>query len=186
MTADDLRPEMMEGYGYLYIEGYLVFNHDLITRAIELAERAGLTICLDLASYNIVEAEREFFGYLLAHTDIVFANEEEARAFTGKEPREALDELARLCRIAVVKVGKEGAMARSGEDFAQAPAEPVAHVVDTTAAGDFFAAGFLYRHALGCPLADCLRAGGVLAGEIIQIVGTKLPASTWSSIRARA
>ena len=77
-------------------------------------------------------------------------------------------------------------MARSGEDFAQAPAEPVAHVVDTTAAGDFFAAGFLYRHALGCPLADCLRAGGVLAGEIIQIVGTKLPASTWISIRARA
>ena len=186
MTADDLRPEMMEGYSYLYIEGYLVFNHDLITRAIELAERAGLTICLDLASYNIVEAEREFFAYLLEHTDIVFANEEEARAFTGKEPREALDELARLCRIAVVKVGKEGAMARSGEDFAQAPAEPVAHVVDTTAAGDFFAAGFLYRHALGCPLVDCLRAGGVLAGEIIQVVGTKLPAATWASIRSRA
>jgi sugar/nucleoside kinase (ribokinase family) len=150
-----------------------------------MAHAAGLKVCLDLASYNIVEAQHEFFSYLLDHTDIVFANEEEALAFTGKGPREALDLLAQHCEVAVVKTGKEGAMARRGEEFAQAPAEPVAQVVDTTAAGDFFAAGFLYRHAQGAPLADCLVAGGAVAGAVIQVVGTQLADQTWDALRQR-
>ena len=76
-------------------------------------------------------------------------------------------------------------MARRGEEFAQAPAEPVAQVVDTTAAGDFFAAGFLYRHAQGAPLADCLVAGGAVAGAVIQVVGTQLADQTWDALRQR-
>ena len=185
LHADDLRPEWFKGYAYLYIEGYLVQDHDLICRAVEMAHAAGLKVCLDLASYNIVEAQHEFFSYLLDHTDIVFANEEEALAFTGKGPREALDLLAQRCEVAVVKTGKEGAMARRSEEFAQAPAEPVAQVVDTTAAGDFFAAGFLYRHAQGAPLADCLTAGGAVAGAVIQVVGTQLADQTWDALRPR-
>ena len=185
LHADDLRPEWLEGYAYLYIEGYLVQDHDLICRAVEMAHAAGLKVCLDLASYNIVEAQHEFFSYLLDHTDIVFANEEEALAFTGKAPREALDELAQRCEVAVVKTGKKGAMARCGEDFAEAPAEEVAQVVDTTAAGDFFAAGFLYRHAQGAPLAACLESGGALAGAVIQVVGTQLADQTWAALRQR-
>lgn len=185
LTADDLRPELLEGYDYLYIEGYLVQNHDLIARAVELAKRGGLQVCLDLASYNIVEAERDFFGYLLERTDIVFANEEEARAFTGLEAREALDRLAALCPVAVVKTGRDGSMARCGEDFATIGAEPVTQVVDTTAAGDFFAAGFLYRHALGLPLRDCLEAGGLLAAAVIQVVGTEVPESGWEALRTK-
>ena len=185
LHADDLRPEWLEGYAYLYIEGYLVQDHDLICRAVEMAHAAGLKVCLDLASYNIVEAQHEFFSYLLDHTDIVFANEEEALAFTGKAPREALDELAQRCEVAVVKTGKKGAMARCGEDFAEAPAEEVAQVVDTTAAGDFFAAGFLYRHAQGAPLAACLESGGALAGAVIQVVGTQLADQTWAALRER-
>lgn len=185
LHADDLRPEWLEGYAYLYIEGYLVQDHDLICRAVEMAHAAGLKVCLDLASYNIVEAQHEFFSYLLDHTDIVFANEEEALAFTGKGPREALDLLAQRCEVAVVKTGKEGAMASRGEEFAQAPAEPVVQVVDTTAAGDFFAAGFLYRHAQGAPLSDCLEAGGAVAGAVIQVVGTQLADQTWDALRQR-
>ena len=185
LHADDLRPEWLEGYAYLYIEGYLVQDHDLICRAVEMAHAAGLKVCLDLASYNIVEAEHEFFSYLLDHTDIVFANEEEALAFTGKAPREALDELAQRCEVAVVKTGKKGAMARCGAEFAEAPAETVAQVLDTTAAGDFFAAGFLYRHAQGAPLAACLESGGALAGAVIQVVGTQLADQTWAALRER-
>ena len=185
LHADDLRPEWLEGYAYLYIEGYLVQDHDLICRAVEMAHAAGLKVCLDLASYNIVEAEHEFFSYLLDHTDIVFANEEEALAFTGKAPREALDELAQRCEVAVVKTGKKGAMARCGAEFAEAPAEAVAQVLDTTAAGDFFAAGFLYRHAQGAPLAACLESGGALAGAVIQVVGTQLADQTWAALRER-
>lgn len=51
---------MFEGYSYFYIEGYLLQDHDLIVRAMQLAKEAGLQICLDMASYNVVEAEREF------------------------------------------------------------------------------------------------------------------------------
>lgn len=183
LHADDLRREWLEDFSYLYIEGYLVQDHDLICRAVEMAHAAGLRVCLDLASYNIVEAEKEFFSYLLDHTDIVFANEEEALAFTGKAPREALDELAKRCEVAIVKTGKEGAMARCGEDFAEVPAQPVGKVVDTTAAGDFFAAGFLYRHAQGAALTECLTAGGMLAGAVIQVVGTQLAEQTWEQLR---
>ena len=183
LTADDMRPEWFEGYDYFYIEGYLVQNHDLIECAVDMAHKAGLKVCLDLASYNIVEGDRDFFAYLLEKTDIVFANEEEARAFTGKEPREALDELAKLCEIAVVKVGKDGALARCGEDFAEQSAMPVAQVVDTTAAGDFFAAGFLYAHSLGRNLQECLYAGSILSGHVIQVVGSKLSGESWNNIK---
>ena len=185
LTADDMRKEWFEGYDYFYIEGYLVQNHDLIECAVDMAHEAGLKVCLDLASYNIVEGDRAFFEYLLEKTDIVFANEEEARAFTGKEPRQALDELAKFCEIAVVKVGKDGALARRGEDFAQQAAMPVDQVVDTTAAGDFFAAGFLYAHALERDLQACLYAGSILSGHVIQVVGSKLSDEVWQDIKQK-
>ena len=185
MTADDMRPEWFEGYDYFYIEGYLVQNHDLIECSVDMAHKAGLKVCLDLASYNIVEGDRDFFAHLLSKTDIVFANEEEAFAFTHKDPDAALDELASLCETAVVKVGKDGSMARSGEYYARVSALSVSQVIDTTAAGDFFAAGFLYNHALGCSLEECLYSGSVLAGNVIQVVGTKLSEEAWAKIRSQ-
>lgn len=184
MTAEDIEADWFEGYGYLYIEGYLVQNHQLIERVADMARERGLKVCLDLASYNIVEADRAFFAHLLTKTDIVFANEEEARAFTGKAPAEALAELAGICETAVVKTGADGAMAQSGAETAHTPAVPVPAVIDTTAAGDFFAAGFLHAHAGGRRLEACLRCGAVLAAEVIQTVGTKLAEDVWEHCRA--
>ena len=80
-------------------------------------------VCLDMASYNIVEEERDFFAQLLQKTDIVFANEQEARAFTGKAPREAMAELAGICSIAVVKTGADGAMAQTGGNVTGVPGQ---------------------------------------------------------------
>ena len=183
LTADDIRAEWFEGYNYFYIEGYLVQNHDLIECAVDMAHQAGLKVCLDLASYNIVEADHDFFAQLLEKTDIVFANEEEARAFTGKEAREALDKLSQICETAIVKVGKDGAIARCGKEFAQCPAMKVNEVVDTTAAGDFFAAGFLYGHSSDRSLAECIKIGSLLSGHVIQVIGSKLSDETWQHIR---
>lgn len=184
MTAEDIKEDLFEGYDYLYVEGYLVQSHRLIERAADVARERGMKVCLDLASYNIVEAERDFFAQLLTKTDIVFANGDEARAFTGKAPAEALTELAGICETAVVKVGGDGAMAQSGTEKAHVPAVPVPAVIDTTAAGDFFAAGFLYAHAAGRRLESCLRCGAVLASEVIQTVGTKLDGDVWEACRA--
>ena len=100
LSADDLSISMFEGYSYFYIEGYLLQNHALMLRAMQLAKEAGLQICMDMASYNVVESEREFFDMLIdQYVDIVFANESEARAYTGKEPAEALTEIGKKCSI---------------------------------------------------------------------------------------
>lgn len=184
LTADDLDASIFQGYDYFYVEGYLVQNHALIDRAIGLARESGLQVCLDMASYNIVEEDYDFFVHLVDQTDIVFANADEARVFTGKGPHEAADELARTCRIAVVKNGKKGAVIRGGGQAFDVPALDVPHVVDTTAAGDFFAAGFLYGLSDGEPLLRCAELGSLLAGQVIQVAGTILPEAVWDEVLA--
>ena len=183
LTADELQQAWFEGYDYFYIEGYLVQNHELVLRAIELAHAAGCEVCLDLASYNIVEADLDFFRALMPSIDIVFANEQEAQALTGLEARAALDALAATCHIAVVKIGKHGVWACHGTEVAHCQARDVPVVVDTTAAGDYFAAGFMHALAAGEPLATCIARGSLLAGHIIEVVGTELPDATWQQLR---
>ena len=183
LTADELQQAWFEGYDYFYIEGYLVQNHDLVLRAIELAHAAGCEVCLDLASYNIVEADLDFFRALMPSIDIVFANEQEAQALTGLEARAAIDALAATCHIAVVKIGKHGVWACHGTEVAHCQARDVPVVVDTTAAGDYFAAGFMHALAAGEPLATCIARGSLLAGHIIEVVGTELPDATWKQLR---
>lgn len=183
LTADELQQAWFEGYDYFYIEGYLVQNHDLVLRAIELAHAAGCEVCLDLASYNIVEADLDFFRALMPSINIVFANEQEAQALTGLEARAALDALAATCHIAVVKIGKHGVWACHGTEVAHCQARDVPVVVDTTAAGDYFAAGFMHALAAGEPLATCIARGSLLAGHIIEVVGTELPDATWQQLR---
>lgn len=163
LKAEDLSLEVFKGYSYLFVEGYLVQDHDMILHAVELAKEAGLQVCLDMASYNIVEEDRDFFTLLLTkYVDIVFANEEEARAFTGKEPDEALAELSRLCSIAVVKLGARGSLVRKGTQTLSVEPVAVRKVADTTGAGDYFAAGFLYGLVSGCSLEKCARIASIL------------------------
>ena len=174
---------MFKGYAYLFIEGYLVQDHDMILRAIELAKEAGLQVCLDMASYNIVEGDLEFFSLLVnKYVDIVFANEEEAKAFTGKEPEEALDIIAKMCSIAIVKVGARGSLIRKGTEMVQSVA-PVEAKLTTAGAGDYFAAGFLYGLTCGYSLEKCGKIGSLLSKDVIQVVGTELQAAQWEKIK---
>lgn len=183
LTADDLSLEMFKGYTYLFIEGYLVQDHDMILHAIELAKEAGLQICLDLASCNIVTEDFEFFTLLInKYVDILFANEEEARAFTQCEADEAVDLIAKMCSVAIVKMGKNGVVIRKGTERIYAEAVDVKKVVDTTGAGDFFAAGFLYGLTAGKSLERCAEIGSILSGHVIQVVGTKLSPARWKKI----
>lgn len=184
LKAEELSLEMFKGYTYLFIEGYLVQDHEMILRAIELAKEAGLQVCLDMASYNIVAGDHEFFSLLInKYVDIVFANEEEARAFTGKAPQEALDIIAKMCSIAIVKVGEAGSLIRKGTEEVHVQAVSVEKVVDTTGAGDYFAAGFLYGLTCGYSLEKCARIGSILSGEVIQVIGAELPADRWNKIK---
>ncbi len=180
LVPEDLRPEDFEGYDYFHIEGYLVQNQTLIRRAVEMAKTAGCIISIDMASYNVVESNDAFLHDLIdRYVDIVFANETESKAFTKREdPREALDEIAKSCDIAVVKVGKDGSWVKSGDEvhFIEAwPAEPV----DATGAGDTYAAGFLYAHAQGLPLKTCGEVGSIIAAKVVEVIGTKIDIPRW-------
>lgn len=184
LKAEELTLDMFKGYTYLYIEGYLVQDHDMILRAVELAKEAGLQICLDMASYNIVAGDLEFFSLLIdKYIDIVFANEEEAKVFTGRDAEEALDLIAKKCSIAVVKVGAKGSYIRKGTEVIKVSAVSVEKVLDTTGAGDYFAAGFLYGLTCGYSLEKCAKIGSILAGNVIQVVGTTLPQGHWDEIK---
>ncbi len=185
MRPEDVRKEWFEGYDLLHLEGYLVQDHELIERIAMTAREAGLQISLDLASYNVVRENLGFMRRLVRdYVDIVFANEEESHAFTGLKARDALQEIGEMTRVAVVKLGGKGSCAMGGGQTAEVGADKV-NVVDTTAAGDFFAGGFLYAYSHGASLEACLKCGTLLAGEVIQVIGTMLDGKTWEEIREK-
>lgn len=172
LDTSDVRTEMLDGYDILYVEGYMVQNRRLVDFVMSEAKRRGMKVCLDLASYNVVEGNLEFFRHLLTeYVDIVFANEEESRAVTGKAPGTALLELGDMCETAVVKLGANGSSAKKGGEVVSVPACEVPLVVDTTGAGDYFAAGFLDAMIHGRDIEGCLLQGGRLSAKVIQVVG---------------
>jgi len=184
LVPDDLKPEYFQGYDYFHIEGYLVQNQDLILKAVQMAKEAGCIISIDMASYNVVESNETFLHNLVEkYVDIVFANETEARSFTKLQPREALDEIARHCTTAIVKVGKEGSMVKSREEYHYIPAWP-ANTIDATGAGDTYAAGFLYANALGMQLKVCGEVGSIIAAKVVEVIGTKIDIPRWKAAKA--
>jgi sugar/nucleoside kinase (ribokinase family) len=183
LTAEHLEGFNFKQYDYLHLEGYLVQNHELVKTALSLAKKNGLTVSLDLASYNVVEENLEFLRDIVGkYVDIVFANEEEAKAFTGKEPLEALDEIAAMTDIAVVKIGSKGSLVKRGKEMVEIGVITVTPV-DTTGAGDLYASGFLYGQSLGLSLKKCGELGALLAGNVIGVIGSKMGAEKWNEIR---
>lgn len=181
-APEDLNIDIFQNYDMFHIEGYLVQNQELIRNAVKLAKQAGLKVSIDLASYNIVEENLAFLKELIRdYVDILFANEEEARSFTGKEPLEALNEFAKLVPIAVVKVGKDGSHVKSGEETHHIQACH-SNCVDSTGAGDLYASGFLYGLTKDYPLNVCGKIGSLVAGNIVEVVGAKMDEKRWKKI----
>ena len=184
MVAAEISPEIFEGYDCLYVEGYLVQNHELIECAISTAKRCGLKVAIDLASFNVVEENIDFLRRIVSeYVDIVFANEDEALVFSAEsEPINALQYISEMCELAVVKIGMRGALIKQGEHVVHVGIMEAAKRVDTTGAGDFYAAGFLYGLTLGLDLRQCGTIGAVTAGKVIEIVGTTLSDEAWDDI----
>lgn len=182
LTSQDLSFATFSKYQYLYLEGYLVQNHELILFCIKYARQNNLKIALDLASFNVVEENRDFLLEILENgIDIVFANEEEARAISLKEPEDALNMLGDLCSIAIVKIGRHGSLIKQGNEVTQVAAYGNQRI-DTTGAGDLFAAGFLYGQVNQCSCQTCAEIGSILACYVIRYPGARIPDSEWSEI----
>ena len=184
LTADDVTSDVFEGYDCLYIEGYLVQNRDLITGVVKHAKEKGLKVALDLASFNVVADNKAFLRDLVSrYVDIIFANEDEANAFTDEaEPVNALQSISSMCELAVVKIGTRGALIKRGDEVLHAGIMAAAKRVDTTGAGDFYAAGFMAGLCNGLSLRQCGTIGAITAGKVIEVVGTTLGEEAWTEI----
>ena len=184
LHADEISEQVFTGYDCLYIEGYLVQNHTLISSVARKAKQCGLKVAIDLASFNVVAENVDFLRELVReYVDIVFANEDEAKTFSGEsEPINALQYISEMCSLAIVKIGMKGALIKQGEQVVHVGIMAAAKRVDTTGAGDFYAAGFLYGLTLGLDLRQCGTIGAVTAGKVIEIVGTTLSDEAWEDI----
>ncbi len=186
MKAAEILPEIFKDYDCLYVEGYLVQDHTLIESAIRTAKECGLKIAIDLASFNVVEENKEFLHRIVAeYVDILFANEDEAKAFTGEEePVNALQKISEMCELSIVKIGTRGALIKRGSEVMHVGIMAAAKRVDTTGAGDFYAAGFMSGLCKGLSLRQCGTIGAIAAGKVIEVVGTTFGEDAWTDMFA--
>ncbi|MCF8331188.1 MAG: adenosine kinase [Bacteroidales bacterium] len=183
LQKEELIKEIFEKYSLIHIEGYLLQNHSLLQKIAELAKATGAEISLDLASYNIVEENLDFLNdFIQANVDIVFANEEEAKAYGKGNTEEGFYHLGKQTSIAVVKTGRNGSVIHSNGELYEIGSIP-AEVIDTTGAGDLYASGFLYGYLNNYSLKKCGDIGSLLAAMVIELVGAKIDEHRWTEIK---
>lgn len=155
-----------------------------ILKALNAAKNAGTLISFDVADPFVVEKHRQDFKRIMVeYADVIFANREEARLlFDNAHPEDAIREMAGEKRIAVIKLGGDGALAAQGNKSVKiAPVKTT--VIDTTAAGDMFAGGFLYGLVRGLSLEECGKIAATLAADVISRVGATLSTGAIDRVR---
>ena len=161
----------------LHIEGYQLEDknlRDVSLHAMEFAKKHNVKISIDLGDPGIAQRNKtDIKDMIKKYADIVFANKEEAKALTGLEPLEALNEIAKLTDIAIVKVGKKGSYIKSRNIIYEIPGYK-AKTVDTTGAGDMFAAGILYGVAKGHDIKIAGHIGSYFAAKVVEQIGARL------------
>lgn len=183
---DDITPQLFSDAALVHIEGYLLFNKDLITAVLEAASQAGALISLDLASFTVVESAIGLLRDICErYVDILIANEDEARAFTGlSDERAALDALSQRAPCAVLKLGRRGSLISHDGRTVSVERVGDGNAVDTTGAGDLWAAGFLYGIVNGFALEKCGKLGSACGYEVCRVVGAQIPEEGWKRIRS--
>jgi sugar/nucleoside kinase (ribokinase family) len=178
LTAADVDPAVIEAAEIVYLEGYLFDPHEArraFAKAAGLARGAGRRMALSLSDAFVVERHRHgLLGFIESQVDILLANESEIAAlFETSDAAAATDAIRGRVEIAAITRGEAGSVVLTKDARHEIPAEAVARVVDTTGAGDQYAAGFLYALAAGRPLDMCGRLGAMAAAEVIGHYGPR-------------
>jgi sugar/nucleoside kinase (ribokinase family) len=191
LPAEALDDAQIASASVLYLEGYLWDPEEprkAMRRAIAAARNAGRKVAFTLSDAFVISRHGDDFRALIAdgQIDILFANEHELAALTGIEDFHAgIEQLAAKVPTVVVTRSENGAHAISNGEHAHVPAEPIDRVVDTTGAGDLFAAGFLYGYVRGRPLAESLTLGAICAAEVISHYGARPEANLQDLVAKR-
>ena len=178
LSSEDIDPEAIGSAQITYLEGYL-FDRDAakkaFVKAAEIAHAAGRKVALTLSDPFCVDRHRaEFLHLISGHIDILFANQAEIESlFEVTEFDDALQKIRGHCETAALTRGSQGSVVISGDELHVIDAHPVDRVVDTTGAGDLYAAGFLYGFTQGKDLAACGHFGNLCAAEIISHFGAR-------------
>ena len=182
---EEITADFFKEAAIVHVEGYLLFNPDLIETSLAAAKKAGAKVSLDLASYTVVEKSRELLEHLVeSYVDILIANEDEAEAYTGHtDEQQAIKALAANAEIAVLKVGSRGSfVTHAGSTIVVNPLGD-GNALDTTGAGDLWAAGFLFGLVEGYPLEQCGRLGSACGFEVCQVIGANILDDGWDRIK---
>jgi len=178
LTPDDIDEAQVASAGITYLEGYLFdppHAKEAFRKAAMIARGAGRKVALSLSDSFCVDRYRDEFRALIEdHIDILFANDAEIMAlYQTQDLAAATEAVSASAGIAAITLGKKGSLIVSGGERVTVHAAPVARVVDTTGAGDLYAAGVLHGLSRGLPLAECGRLGSIAAGEIISHFGAR-------------
>jgi sugar/nucleoside kinase (ribokinase family) len=185
LDPDKVTQEMFKDTKIAVIEGYLLFNRDLMMAALKAAKKRGASIALDLASFEVVGASKDILDDLVKdYVDILIANEDEAEAYTGlTNEAESILKMSENVDYAVLKVGEKGSFV--SHDGKIIKIEPVAgaNAIDTTGAGDLWAAGFLFGLANGYSIEKSGEIASACGFEVVQVIGAQIPEQGWERIR---
>jgi sugar/nucleoside kinase (ribokinase family) len=178
LSADDIDADLIRSGETLFLEGYL-FDRDeakaAFVRAAEIARAASRKVSLTLSDKFCVDRHRESFRHLVSgHVDILFANEAEILSLYESDDLGVAMEAARKdCPVVAVTRSADGSLIATRDATVEVKAFPVAKVVDSTGAGDQYAAGFLFGFARGYPLAECGALASLAAAEVISHMGPR-------------
>ncbi|XP_010536347.1 PREDICTED: uncharacterized protein LOC104811379 [Tarenaya hassleriana] len=184
IQADELTKEDFVGSKWLVLR-YAILNLEVIQSAIQIAKQQGLSVSLDLASFEMVRNYRSELLQLLesGNIDLCFANEDEAtellRGGQDVDPEAALAFMGRHCRWAVVTLASKGCIAKHGKEVVRVPAIGETKAIDATGAGDLFASGFLYGLIKGLSLEECCKVGSCSGGSVIRALGGEVTPENW-------
>ena len=178
ILASDIDEHLIAQAQILYVEGYLwdiPVTKESLRESFAAARKHGVKIAFSMSDAFCVERARdEFLQMIDQDFDIVFCNEAEAKAlYPNQDFPATLNTLSKLCPLVVVTLGEKGSVIIQGEERFHIEAVPVREVVDTTGAGDLYAAGFLYGYTQGKDLEACGRLGSLCASEIITHLGAR-------------
>ena len=178
LTPGDIDTEVVAAARVLYMEGYLYDRpeaKEAFRHAARASHEAGRLVSLTLSDSFCVDRHRDDFRALVTdEVDLLFGNSDELVALYETENLdEAVEAVRGDCRLAAITLGARGSIVVTPDDVVEVPAIGVPHVVDTTGAGDLYAAGFLFAHTRGNRLADCARIGAIAAAEVISHVGPR-------------
>ncbi len=185
MTPDEISPECFRDAAIVHVEGYLLFNRELMDAVLKAAKAQGAKISLDLASFNVVEESKDLLDLIVAeYIDILIANEDEALAFTGeRDEAKALGILAKDVEIAVLKIGARGSLISGNGEVVVIKGMGNGVAVDTTGAGDLWASGFLFGLVNGMSLEQSGALGSCCGYEVCQLIGAKISDDGWHRIK---